>query len=221
MSDLTAITVAKAVLEYGSAVCAELGSPINPQVGDASVSTISEIPALEHTDVDLMVFADLLNNQRCVEAELSDGSNAFFPIFRQRLVLVTDEHGHVTCHVGAVVDNSDQGGFVIEFKLPIIDRLVGTDVDRPLADKLRVCTYLVSLASQAVRVNGNAVSFLTYALSTLRELIRLTSLQQGNAAQQHADTSDNQTANIQPIHTPSIQTATEPVLYEEASNEHA
>lgn len=204
MSDLTAITIAEAVLEYASAVCAKLGSPVNSQGGNASVCTVSEIPSLEHTDVDLMVFADLLNNQRRVEAELTDGSNAFFPIFRQRLVLVTDDNGHVTCRVGAVVDNSDQGGFIIEFNTPIIDRLVSAHVDRPLADKLRVCTYLVSLACQAVRVNSNAVSFLTHACSTLRELIRLTRLQQSNTTQQDTSTADNQATNIQPIHTTSI-----------------
>lgn len=192
MSVLIAITAAEAVLEYAGTVCAKLGSPVNSHSGNASVCTVSEIPIPEHADIDSMIFDDLLNNQWIVEAELIDGSDAFFPIFRQRLVLVTDDNGHITCRAGAVVDNSDQGGFTIEFNTPIIDRLVGTHVDRPLADKLRVCTYLVSLASQAVCVNSDTVGFLTHACSTLRELIRLTRLQQSNTTQHNADTTNKQ-----------------------------
>ena len=206
MSDLTAITVAEAVLEYASAVCAKLGSPADSDLsGDASTS--KHLPSVKFSSsVDLLLFDNLLNQQRSMEREFTETGYAAFPAFSQCLTCSTNSDGHITCTVGAVVHNTDLGSVVIKFYLPIIDRLVGTHVDRPLADKLRVCTYLVSLASQAVSSDSNAVSFLTHACGTLRELIRLTRLQESNSAQQDTNSADDQATNIQPIHKPSIPT---------------
>ena len=70
-----------------------------------------------------------------------------------------------------------------------MDRLVGGDGQRPLADRVRVCSYLVRLSCKAVgllggtlRFDGDPVGFLGRAVRLLRELVAMARLEQGDTS---------------------------------------
>jgi len=70
-----------------------------------------------------------------------------------------------------------------------VDRLVGGDGQRPLADRVRVCSYLVRLSCKAVgllggtlRFDGDPVGFLSRAVRLLRELVAMACLEQGDTS---------------------------------------
>lgn len=144
------------------------------------------------------VFEYLLREETDFERDLSERRNLVDVPLRNGLVFATDEHGHVSCHVGAIVDKEDGRVFSIVFDPPLVDRLVGGDGQRPLADRVRVCSYLVRLSCKAVgllgdplRVDGDPVGFLSRAVRLLRELVAMARLEQddtsGDTANQSRD----------------------------------
>ena len=106
-----------------------------------------------------LVFEYLLGEELAFERDLSERRNLVDVPLRNGLVFATDEHGHVSCHVGAIVDKEDGRGFSIVFDPPLVDRLVGGDGQRPLADRVRVCSYLVRLSCKAVGLLGGTLRF--------------------------------------------------------------
>ena len=102
--------------------------------------------------------------------------------------------------MGAVVEQEDGRRFAIEFNPPFVDRLIRGNAQRPLADRIRVCAYLVRLAGKTVgllgdplRVSGDPIGFLRNTVRLLREQIRLTRLEQGEDAATAAKQTDKST----------------------------
>lgn len=133
------------------------------------------------------IFEYLLREELVFERNLSERGYLVEPSLRNGLVFVADEHLHVSCRVGAIVDQEDGGCISIVFDPPLVDRLVGGDAQRPLADRIRVCAYLVRLACKVVgalgdplRVDGDPVGFLRESVRRLRELVAMARLQEGD-----------------------------------------
>ena len=136
-----------------------------------------------------LVFEYLLGEEIAFERDLSERRNLVDVPLRNGLVFATDEHMNVSCHVAAIVDKEDGRGFSIVFNPPLVDRLVGGDGQRPLADRVRVCSYLVRLSCKAVgllggllRFDGDPVGFLSRAVRLLRELVAMARLEQGDTS---------------------------------------
>ena len=130
-----------------------------------------------------LVFEYLLGEELAFERDLSERRNLVDVPLRNGLVFETDEHGHVSCYVGAIVDKEDGRGFSIVFDPPLVDRLVGGDGQRPLADRVRVCSCkAVGLLGGMLRFDGDPVGFLSRAVRLLRELVAMARLEQGDTS---------------------------------------
>ena len=178
------LAVGQALLDFVVASGAELRSVSDVDLHATGSTSDERDVGLGVQTVDTgLVFEYLLGEELAFERDLSD-----VPL-RNGLVFVTDEHGHVSCHVGAIVDKEDGRGFSIVFDPPLVDRLVGGDGQRPLADRVRVCSYLVRLSCKAVgllggtlRFDGDPVGFLGRAVRLLRELVAMARLEQGDTS---------------------------------------
>ena len=183
--DSMALAIGEALLDLVASAAPELCG-----VGDVNDDAISSDACVEESvgvqPVDgTLVFDYLLHEQLVLELYLAERRCIVDSTVAEGLVLVTDEHMNVRCFVGAVIDQEDGGRFGIEFDPPFVDRLIGGNSQCPLADRVRVCTYLVRIAGKAVgvlgqplRVSGDPVGFLRHAVSALRELVRLARLEQ-------------------------------------------
>ena len=184
------LAVGQALLDFVVASGAELRSVSDVDLHSTG-STSDEREAglgVQTVDADL-VFEYLLGEELAFERDLSERCNLVDVPLRNGLVFATDEHGHVSCHVGAIVDKEYGRGFSIVFDPPLVDRLVGGDGQRPLADRVRVCSYLVRLSCKAVgllggtlRFDGDPVGFLSRAVRLLRELVAMARLEQGDTS---------------------------------------
>ena len=145
------LAVGQALLDFVVASRAELRSvsDVNRHM-TGSTSEVGEAGLGVQTVDTGLVFEYLLREELAFERDLSERRNLVDVPLRNGLVFETDEHGHVSCHVGAIVDKEDGRGFSIVFDPPLVDRLVGGDGQRPLADRVRVCSYLVRLSCKAV-----------------------------------------------------------------------
>lgn len=185
-----AVAVGEALLNLIVASAPELGC-VDDVDGDVIASDTDEDEAAIRVEpVDgTLVFDYLMQEQLVFECDLAERRHLIDAPVRDGLVFVTDEHMNVRCFMGAVVDQEHRRSFTIEFDPPFVDRLIGGNAQRPLADRIRVCAYLVRLAGKAVgilgeplRVTGDPVGFLRRAVRDLRELIRLARQQQSDAA---------------------------------------
>ena len=165
------LAVGQALLDFVVAAGAKLRSVSDVDL-HATGSTSDEREAglgVQAVDTGL-VFEYLLGEELAFERDLSE---------RRNLVDVPLR----------IVDKEDGRGFSIVFDPPLVDRLVGGDCQRPLADRVRVCSYLVRLSCKAVgllggllRFDGDPVGFLSRAVRLLRELVAMARLEQGDAS---------------------------------------
>ena len=175
------LAVGQALLDFVVASGAELRSVSDVDLHATGSTSDERDVGLGVQTVDTgLVFEYLLGEELAFERDLSERCNLVDVPLRNGLVFVTDEHGHVSCHVGAIVDKEDP---------PLVDRLVGGDGQRPLADRVRVCSYLVRLSCKAVgllggtlRFDGDPVGFLGRAVRLLRELVAMARLEQGDTS---------------------------------------
>lgn len=193
--DSMSLAVGQALLDFVVASRAELrGVDDVDRHMAGSASEVGEAGLGVQTVDAGLVFEYLLGEELAFERDLSERRNLVDVPLRNGLVFETDEHGHVSCYVGAIVDKEDGRGFSIVFDPPLVDRLVGGDGQRPLADRVRVCSYLVRLSCKAVgslggtlRFGGDPVGFLGRAVRLLRELVAMARLEQGDASGDSAD----------------------------------
>lgn len=152
------LAVGQALLDFVVASRAELRSvsDVNRHM-TGSTSEVGEAGLGVQTVDTGLVFEYLLGEELAFERDLSERHNLVDVPLRNGLVFATDEHGHVSCHVGAIVDKEDGRGFSIVFDPPLVDRLVGGDGQRPLADRVRVCS--ISFAFPARRLACSAARF--------------------------------------------------------------
>lgn len=211
--DSMALAVGQALLDLIAASAPELRG-----VGDMDGDGVSSGPDVDETTARVdpvyapLVFDDFLRKELVFERDLAERRNLIDDPVHDGLVFVADEHMNVRCFVGAVVDQEESRGFAVEFDPPFVGRLIRGNAQRPLADRIRVCAYLVRLAGKAVgvlgqplRVSGDPVGFLRESVRLLRELIRLARLEQGDkpgdGAKQAAARAETGPNHI-PIHEP-------------------
>lgn len=188
--DSMSLAVGQALLDFVVATGAKLRSVSDVDL-HATGSTSDEREAglgVQAVDTGL-VFEYLLGEELAFERDLSERCNLVDVPLRNGLVFKTDEHGHVSCDVAAIVDKEDGRSFSIVLDPPLVNRLVGGDCQRPLADRVRVCSYLVRFAGKVVgvfgdplRVGGDPVGFLSRAVRLLRELVAMARLEQGDTS---------------------------------------
>lgn len=136
----------------------------------------------------LLIFSDLLAQEFAFEQSVFEGTNPVDVAFSYGLAFVPDGHRDVHCRVGAVVGHREGSALLVELEPPVVDRLVRGDGKRPLADRVRVATYLVRLGCKAVGLGcdsfgvfGDPVGFLGEGVRVLGELVRLARLDDGDA----------------------------------------
>ena len=199
--DSMALAVGQAMLDRIAASAPELSG-----VGDMDGDVIPADPDVDEPGTGVepvdgtLVFDYLLREQLVLERDLAERGYFIDDPVHDGLVFVTDEHVNVRCFVGAVVEQEDGRRFAIEFTPPFVDRLIRGNAQRPLADRIRVCAYLVRLAGKTVgllgdplRVSGDPVGFLRNTVRLLREQSRLARLEQGEDAATAAKQTDKST----------------------------
>lgn len=149
--DSMALAVGQAMLDRIAASAPELSG-----VGDMDGDVIPADPDVDEPGTGVepvdgtLVFDYLLREQLVLERDLAERGYFIDDPVHDGLVFVTDEHVNVRCFVGAVVEQEDGRRFAIEFTPPFVDRLIRGNAQRPLADRIRVCAYLVRLAGKTV-----------------------------------------------------------------------
>lgn len=186
---------AEALLGYFGSSHAEFARPddvdLNPEVG-GSVDSTSRIP--------YRLFENLLSEEIALENDLVESGYALFTGFHYGFVFVPDNDGNIVCKEGAVIPDREAGSFVIELCRPVIFRLIGSDAERPLADRIRVVAYLVCLGCQCVGISRSFVGFLGEGVCVLRELVRLARLENGDDGCDEPYAAENDRADIGPVH---------------------
>ena len=184
------LAVGQALLDFVVASGAELRSVSDVDLHSTG-STSDEREAglgVQTVDADL-VFDYLLGEELAFERDLAERHCLVDARLRNGLVFKADEHMNVSCDVAAIVDKEDGGSFSIVLDPPLVNRLVGGDCQRPLADRVRVCSYLVRFAGKVVGVfgdplrgGGDPVGFFRRVVGVLGELVSSMRLEQGDTS---------------------------------------
>lgn len=155
------------------------------------------------------------------ERRLSNLSVSVFPLFVALLPVMTQpatDTPIVTAHPAMVTHNPsiDSSPIWSEWRLvlavllvtsvgepsggPLVRSLIGSNLDAPTGDKVRVLTYLVRVGRQAVGFGGKHVGFLADAEGLLRDLVGVMRLDEGGAPGDAADGGERKTDDVGPIH---------------------
>lgn len=207
--DSMSLAVAQCLLDFVAAAAPEFGRVRDAHV-DGATTAVEEVHASAAGVNGVyapLIFDDFLGEELIFERNLAERRYVIDPPVHAGLVFMTDENMDVRCLMGAIVDQEDGRRIAIEFDPPFIDRLIGGNAQRPLADRIRVCAYLVRVAGKTIgvfgdplRVGGDAVGFFCESVRVLRELVRLARLEQGDDAADAAEQADEsaETADARP-----------------------
>lgn len=189
-SNVVWLRLAEGLLEFLAPFQPEVAGPDQVDVdGDFPHGNDHQaiVAGIDAVDVPL-VFAHLIAQELVLERQVAERGYFFDSTFDYGLVVVPDDHGHVVCRVGAVVGHVDGRSLLVELEPPVVDRLVGGDGERSLADRVRVATYLVCLGCKAVCFGcdpygffSDPVGFLSEGVCVLGELVRLARLNDGDS----------------------------------------
>ena len=206
--DSMSLSCGQALLDFVAASAAEFGG-VGDMHGDVACAweKHEETGSGVQTADSALLFDYLLDEELAFEGDLAERGYFLDLPLRNGLVFTTDEDLNVSCQIGAIVDQEDGRGFSIVFDPPLVDGLVGGDTQRPLADRVRVCCYLVRLACKAVgllgeplRINGDPVGFFRDAVGRLGQLVVLERLEQCGAAGDAADDADDKASYLERGH---------------------
>ena len=151
------------------------------------VSTYPGLAGPRHVDVDSQVhgrvpeevgaacalmFDDLLDRARHIEAEYAESGYMLERSAAYRCVSRPDEHGDIVSRMCAVIDKGDDTPIVLDPDSPVVFGLVAANHHRPLLDRVRVQGYLVRVFCEFVGRPGFTVSRLGDLVATLRGLVR-------------------------------------------------
>ncbi|MBW3093376.1 hypothetical protein KIH79_10685 [Bifidobacterium sp. 82T10] len=197
--DSMALAIGEALLDLVVSSAPELAR-VDDMDGDG-IRALAEVvepatPGIEPV-YGTLVFDYLLREQLVLERDLTERRNAADMPIHDGLVFVTDDHMHVHCFVGAIVHQENGGQLAIEFHPPFVGELIRGNAQRPLADRIRVGTYLVRLAGKVIglfgdplRVTGDPVGFFRQTVRFLRDLVRTARLEQGDSTSEPAQSAD-------------------------------
>lgn len=143
--------------------------------------------SVESVPIPASVFEKFLSKQVALEDEFAESGYAVLDGFRYGLFFAADDDGNIICKEGAVIEDDEGRSLVIELDRPIVFGLIAGDLERPLADRIRVVAYLVGVACQSVRFSGAFHGFLREGVRRLRELVRLARLEEGEHTGDSAD----------------------------------
>lgn len=132
--------------------------------------------------------------------DLLEASNVIGMNVSYGLVFHADDDSNVTCAEAAVVNYGHDSCFGVKLGGPLVRSLIGSNLDAPTGDKVRVLTYLVRVGRQAVGFGGKHVGFLADAEGLLRDLVGVMRLDEGGAPGDAADGGERKTDDVEPIH---------------------
>lgn len=151
-----------------------------------------------------LLFNDLLDRTGHVEALYAKFGYMVEPGVAYRCVSRPDGDGDIVSSMCAVIAKDDGPAIILDPNRPIVYGLVRANPERPLRDLIGVQSYLVRVFGDAVGVPGFTVGRLGQLVGTLRELVRLARLGEGDHADDHAEHATNGTdpgpEHIPPIH---------------------
>lgn len=196
------LAVAQGLLDFDAAAAPEFGRVSNADI-DGIAAAADEVHASTagvNGVYASLIFDDFLGEELIFERDLAERRYVIDPPVHDGLVFMADESMNVRCLMGAIVDQEDGRRIAVEFDPPFIDRLIGGNAQRPLADRIRVCAYLVRVAGKTIgvfgdplRVSGDVVGFFRESVRVLRDLVRLARLEQGDDTTEAAEQTDEST----------------------------
>ena len=192
--DLLSLRVAEALLGMDAPMHSEIRDPGHVDVKTDEYRTDDELASL------CSLFAKLLAYEREVELDLLEASNVIGMNVSYGLVFHADDDSNVTCAEAAVVNYGHDSCFGVKLGGPLVRSLIGSNLDAPTGDKVRVLTYLVRVGRQAVGFGGKHVGFLADAEGLLRDLVGVMRLDEGGAPGDAADGGERKTDDVGPIH---------------------
>lgn len=193
------LKLSEALLEYFAARYASLGFAEDmDRDGHLTASSVDNTRALRIHPLDLSyVRSGLLSDEISFEINLAESFYSFDVSFDYGFVAAPDIDGDVQCWMGAAVGDNDGARFVLELCLPVIDRVVLSGDECPLADRIRLATYFVRVCGDAVSRIGLDVGVFGYAIGVLRDLVGRARLEQGDEARDGGDDGDT---DRDPVH---------------------
>lgn len=192
--DLLSLRIAEALLGMDAPMHSEIRDPGHVDVKTDEYRTDDELAFLRS------LFAKLLAYEREFELDLLESSNVIGMNVSYGLVFQADDDSNVTCTEAAVVNYGHDSCFGIKLGSPLVRSLIGSNLDAPTGDKVRVLTYLVRVGRQAVGFGGKHVGFLADTEGLLRDLVGVMRLDEGSAPGDAADGGKHKTDDIEPIH---------------------
>lgn len=192
--DLLSLRVAEALLGMDAPVHSEIRDPGHIDAKTDEYRTDDELASLRG------LFAKLLTYEREFELDLLEASNVIGMNVSYGLVFQADDDSNVTCAEAAVVDYGHDSCFCIKLGGPLVRSLIGSNLDAPTSDKVRVLTYLVRVGRQAVGFGGKHIGFLADAEGLLRDLVGVMRLEERSAPGDAADGGEHEADDIGPIH---------------------
>ncbi len=152
-------------------------------------------------------FTQLLAYERSFECHLFEWFQTLPVNVDYRLVFTSDYGGHVDCRACAVIRDSNLPPLGIPLDRPTVHRLVLACAERPLADCVRVFTYLVRVFCEIVgpvrnldTFSGEIVRAFGESVGVLRGLVRSMRLEQGDNSADNADGGDDAVHQINVSH---------------------
>lgn len=194
--DFLSLRVAEALLGMDAPMHSEIRDPGHVDVKTDEYRTDDELASLRS------LFAKFIAYEREFELDLLEASHVIGMNVSYGLVFQADDDSNVTCAEAAVVDYGHDSCFCIKLGGPLVRSLIGSNLDAPICDKVRVLTYLVRVGRQAVGFGGKRVGFLADAEGLLRDLVGVMRLEECHASGGATDGGDYEADDIGPIHGP-------------------
>ncbi|KAA8825147.1 hypothetical protein EMO92_06930 [Bifidobacterium reuteri] len=153
-----------------------------------------------------LMFDDLVDRARCIEAQYAKTSYMVERGVDYCCVSRPNRDGDIVSSMCAVIAKDDSPAIILDPNRPIVYGLVRANPERPLRDLIGVQSYLVRVFGDAVGVPGFTVGRLGQLVGTLRELVRLARLDEGDKAgdraEHSADGAEAGPEHVPPIHEP-------------------
>ena len=131
-------------------------------------------------------------NSSSVERDVAAGGYSVKKVSSFGRGIGVDDDGNVQCFVGTgVFDNGN--AFVIDVESEAVVKIFAADVERSLADRVRILSQLVCLSCDAVRFLGRGQGLLRYSVRALTDAISAYRDEQANDAADCAKQTSNGT----------------------------
>ena len=195
------LAVAKAVLQDAAVCAAARGFELDDR-DDVCLDGLQPVVdgAVEVSDARLGLlsgaFDMLLEQALSVERDIAARGYSIKETSSFGRGIGIDDDGNVQCFVGTgVFDNGSS--FVIDVESEAVVKIFAADVERSLADRVRILSQLVCLSCDAVRFLGRGEGLLRYSVCALTDAVSAYRDEQADDAADCANQTSNGTDNTE------------------------